>query len=577
MSVPYSSDGPVLFGARNQQIVWPTRTQPYADKVTPPPTLPPRNDAGLLFDADFPNHGMSKYQTNNIANDAAVLDVDYGTCADPTGSGRIVGWCDSIGGRTNTNEFGRSSMLTRRWVYPALRSDNWGNYAHLATYYIDPVSAFSTTGDWCSIQGFHGPPFIGPSSTGLMVVYDPATQKHYFRVGNAVGRAPQAEATVPIGKWFQVLSVFRYSTAVEGGWFDLFINETEDAETGWRRIPIEGGFRVPFDMISDVEGNAWLTDPTRGPSYASWGVYGNRRAVVYCASHRLGTTVASVMPSGWSGTIAGIRPDTMWPTPTAPTPSYTPNPSNGTGGAMTNTLSKSFTSGSLTSAYHINASHLTGSTPKPLLVHLHGDGYQEYTNMATGSTTGVANSYLQVAKDAGALFVLPRTPDTTNGTWWSKNSSTTWLVALLKDILAKYNVDLNRVFWSGYSGGAEEITYNLTCDYHNLWTGGVGMMLGGGGATGLTGFTGTPTANFKTRFLMRWEVGDLDNGQAPSDTTIDALTESQVGKDWYGSRGFNVKRNVLPGVNHYGSEALGPGRLRAAINESNTMNSLPTI
>lgn len=256
------------------------------------------------------------------------------------------------------------------------------------------------------------------------------------------------------------------------------------------------------------------------------------------------------------------------PEPTGPV--YVAAPTNGKDGAMTNAKAIMFTANSLSSPYHREAAHLSGSGPHPLVIHLHGDGYEEYTQYNSGTANSTASKYAKVAVDNKALFILPRTPDTGNQTWWSETSSTTWLVALIRDIKAKYNIDERRIFISGYSGGAEEVTYNLACDYHTLFKGGGAMLLGGGGAEGLTGFTGTPAADIKSDFLMRWWYGETDNGVLPSDTTIDAISASAEGEAWYKTRGFNTGRTMIPGVNHYTSETYGPDLLRQLIDESNT-------
>jgi len=576
-SVPHSSHGPVLFGAKGNKVIWPVTSLPYMDSMPAPATLPPPPSTGLLFAADFDTHGMTRYQSNNIANNGAVLDVDYGIAADPAGTGRVVGWCDNVGKKTNTNEYARSQMLTRRWVYPARKTDNWGEYASRAEFYIDPVSALTTADDWFTVQGFHGPAFIGPSSTGLMVVFNPKTGKHYLRMGNVIGRVPEADTTLPLGKWFQILIMYRYSAAVDGGWVDLYLNTSDDPVRGWRRIPVNGGFRVPFDMISDDEGNAWLTDPTRGPTYATWGCYGNHRAIIYCREHRLGTTVKSVMPADWDGTVAGVKfGDGITLAPEEPaTPAYVPNPSGGSGGPYTDTLANSLTAAGVTSLYHLRAAHVNpASGPVPLVLHLHGDGYEEYTNMAAGSTTSVGNYYTQVAQDAGAIIVIPRTPDTTNATWYTKQSSTDWLIALYKNLTSRYNIDLNRVFWSGYSGGAEEITYNTTLDYNNLWTGGAAMILGGGGAAGVTGFGSTPTTAFKTNFPMEWHTGALDSDDGTGWSALDAAA---TGETYYKSKGFTTARYLVPGADHVASEPHGPYRLQNLIaNRHKTLGLPPT-
>lgn len=252
-----------------------------------------------------------------------------------------------------------------------------------------------------------------------------------------------------------------------------------------------------------------------------------------------------------------------------PAPAYQPAATEGTGGKLTDQKNITWASGTVSSIYHQKASHLTGNGPFPLVIHLHGDGYEEVTNYGNNVTTSVAYGYEKTATDAGALFVMPRTPDTTNQTWYAKATSTTWLVDLVKMLKGRYNVDERRIFFSGYSGGAEELSYNIVCDYHTLFKGGGAMMLGGGGANGLTGFTGIPSDQVKAEFLLRWWYGETDNGVAPSDTSINAITASASGEAWYKARGFDTKRTMIPGKNHYTSEVDGPAKLAALIAESN--------
>ena len=257
-----------------------------------------------------------------------------------------------------------------------------------------------------------------------------------------------------------------------------------------------------------------------------------------------------------------------------PTIEYTPNPSGGSGGAFTDTLANTLTAGGVSSVYHMRAAHVSAASgPVPLVFHLHGDGFEEYTNMAAGSTTSVGNYYTQVAQDAGAVIVIPRTPDTTNKTWYSVKSSTTWLMELFKKFTADYNIDLNRVFWSGYSGGAEEITYNTTLDYNNLWTGGGAMTLGGGGAEGVTGFGSTPTAAFKANFPMEWHTGELDSDDG---TGWSALNAAATGEAYYKSNGFTTARYLVPGADHVATEPHGPYRLQNVIANRYKQLGLPS-
>lgn len=262
-----------------------------------------------------------------------------------------------------------------------------------------------------------------------------------------------------------------------------------------------------------------------------------------------------------------VRPTAAVAAPVEST--YVANPSGGTVNQMTDVRSQSYSDGTVSSLYHRSAAHLSGDGPFPLVLHLHGDGYQEYTNMADGVTTSVAYEYEKIAKNNGALFVLPRTPDTTNGTWYTLASSGNWLASYINWLKGQYNIDLNRVFVSGFSGGAESITYTLYADHSNIWTGGAAMILGGGGASGLS-FGVTPTAAFKEKQLMRWFVGENDVAGATEPATWSAKDAATEGEAFYRNAGFDTALTIIPGKAHNDSEPLGPGYLNDVIGLSNT-------
>lgn len=304
----YINGKPVITGRLGSRTVWPDVSQPAQDAM-PVGTREPAAESGLLFDADFPKYGLSRYEANNIAGGLAVLDSDWGICADPDGSGAIVGWCDNWGGKTNTNTYARSQALTRRIIKPAYATDPFGTYAIYTRLWIDPVSSPMSSEDWINIQGLHGPPFIGPSPLGFLVVQGPGASGMKIRMGDVESRLGNGMQP-PSGEWFQIFYKFRYAYATDGGYCDLYFCPEGDINSpNWVRLPVEGGFKVPLDVINDEEGSAYLTDKTRGPSYSSWGCYGNKRAITYCSHHRIATTAADAMPTEWSGSLAGVNPD----------------------------------------------------------------------------------------------------------------------------------------------------------------------------------------------------------------------------------------------------------------------------
>lgn len=331
----------------------------------------------------------------------------------------------------------------------------------------------------------------------------------------------------------------------------------QDFRWHWPAGANDGGMGTPRTLVEGVRRYEYVAPPeaTAGVTVGVGleGVTAGTAEVLVGAAR-----VSIVTPEGVPYRVVELPP-----------PAYQGMATNGTGGPLTDAKKITWASGTTSSIYHRKAAHLTGAGPFPLVIHLHGDGFEEVTNYGNNVTTSVGYAYEKTAVEAGALFVMPRTPDTTNATWYDQATSTTWLVNFIKMLKAQYNVDEQRIFISGYSGGAEELSYNLVCDHHTLFQGGGAMMLGGGGADGLTGFTGIPSQKVKDDFLLRWWYGENDNGKAPSDTSIDAVTASAQGEKWYRDRGFNTARTMIPGKNHYTSETDGPAKLAALIAESN--------
>lgn len=120
------------------------------------------------------------------------------------------------------------------------------------------------------------------------------------------------------------------------------------------------------------------------------------------------------------------------------------------------------------------------SRPTGALIHLHGDGAGEFTN----DTSTTLSSLAAAAAGHDLLFVAPRTPDGDSSTWWRRLSpNLSWLRALVDDEVRPRLAEGSRLWWSGYSGGAEMLSYGVLHRAPDLVTGGA-LMMGGGGAPG---------------------------------------------------------------------------------------------
>lgn len=202
--------------------------------------------------------------------------------------------------------------------------------------------------------------------------------------------------------------------------------------------------------------------------------------------------------------------------------------------------------GSLGSSGSSGSSTGGRTPPKGVLIHLHGDGADEFDHGANAEPT--LGELARVAASRNMVLIAPRTPDHRRGsTWWRRlDSNTDWLGALVADrVRDDPGLDTGNIWWSGYSGGAEMISYGILCRTHGLVTGGAVMMAGGGAP----GASDAPSSGIPD-VPLRWSVGDLDDGTRGYDR-FDALTAAREGAAWYRGHGASdVELEVLPGVAH---------------------------
>lgn len=244
---------------------------------------------------------------------------------------------------------------------------------------------------------------------------------------------------------------------------------------------------------------------------------------------------------------------------------WSPNPSGGTGGLRGDYQSVSRTNAAgVKSQYHIYAKHLTGDAPVGVIYALHGDGAGWFIN--PNSTT--MENVKALAREKNLLLVIPRTPDQVAPfTWWETFAHSTWLADLHSYMAAIHNIDRNRVYWFGYSGGAEVLTYSLISAYSSRFTGGAAIMLAGGGKNDTELYASISTA-LKTpgRFLMKWVVGEYDNPADGGDVGgFDAVQASRNGEAFYRARDVPTQLSIIPGRDHYDIIPDGVATLRRMV------------
>lgn len=315
----FKGDKPILFAKRGGEIVWPARTQDLANAQVSQVKQDP------IFTAEIQTQGLRNYAERNPAG--ITRDVDYGVGQSPDGSGDVVLWFDNRRGLTNGNNFQRSQVQTTPCIAPVAHTDQtWGNtnsvYVEYCKVWISADSPLTSTAEWVAFFENHGGPYDTSSAGGFMVVWNPNDGKTYLRMGNEPSYLGWG-APFPLGQWVQIAKMSRYEYAADGGFIDVWINPTPDPASGWKRVPVNGGFRQPLDVVrkdangTRTEGGGWVDSPRQlggqwAMSHSKVGLYSNVYTLMWVADHRVGRTFSNTMPTGWStAAFAGFDPDTI--------------------------------------------------------------------------------------------------------------------------------------------------------------------------------------------------------------------------------------------------------------------------
>ena len=203
-----------------------------------------------------------------------------------------------------------------------------------------------------------------------------------------------------------------------------------------------------------------------------------------------------------------------------------------------------FRSGGTESSYRVYSHGIDWDEPVGVVVRLHGDGAYEYLYSQRLSSCLAA-----VAASHNMILVQPLTP-AEDLTWWKElRANTEWLEALYDEEISSLDaVDPEHVWWMGYSGGAEMISYGLLPAAGRIITAGA-ILVGGGGSPGNSGHT--VPAERVAHLPLHWATGQRDTGEDPREP-FDALTAAVEGADAYRAQGFGaVSTDFWRDDNHF--------------------------
>lgn len=187
----------------------------------------------------------------------------------------------------------------------------------------------------------------------------------------------------------------------------------------------------------------------------------------------------------------------------------------------------------------------SGTSNAGLLVYFDGDGQWGFDHPTDPYALGGSHGIVAQGQARGFDVLTVRTPSA-DKTWWTKcGPNADYMNALLNKAGLKY--DHNKVWLTGYSGGAQFITQCYLPRYGNTLGDGGTVVFGGGGTPEIPAVPFS--SELKKNFSMNWITG-TDDVPENSDEGYGGLDEAQRGSAYYAKQGFETHTTYPKGIDH---------------------------
>ncbi|QGU07312.1 hypothetical protein COCCU_06885 [Corynebacterium occultum] len=217
--------------------------------------------------------------------------------------------------------------------------------------------------------------------------------------------------------------------------------------------------------------------------------------------------------------------------------------------------------------YHLINDHVDPLEPAGMIVQLHGDGAAEFGNFTQG-VEGKLSRVQAVAREQNMVLLAARTPSHDEGdpTWWRGGglAKSNYLAELINAVgYGGNNIDRSQVWFTGYSGGAEQLSYHFLAQHLDLVDGGGALLVGGGG----NGVVSNASSHLPENFRLHWLTGSEDvTGE------FCGYCAAERGQLHYLNQGFaGTSIEILPGYDHYELQLVEADYLSYLISQSRTV------
>jgi hypothetical protein len=234
----------------------------------------------------------------------------------------------------------------------------------------------------------------------------------------------------------------------------------------------------------------------------------------------------------------------------------------GSGGPLTDQTFQTYLDAQgITSGYHLYAAGLDWSKPVGILIYTDGSAEYGLANPTDPYLLAGNRGMVAVAKRHNMILLTPMAPgagcpDGDGVCWYETSSGYTpamkaqWSRNLITYIYGRYNIDLRRVCFGGYSSGAQWATeFFGPAHASQIMNDGVAVAISYGGEPQVTA---THTAAHKAAVPYVWDTGDRDAAW-----TGGGVFGVPAGKAWYDANGFTTQLHLLAGEDHFRDGQFG--------------------
>jgi hypothetical protein len=311
---------------------------------------------------------------------------------------------------------------------------------------------------------------------------------------------------------------------------------------------------VPGGAPEDVPGTAAVPKAsTRTPRAAGSSTATARAAQPTGRRNAGGGTTGDSRSGRGRGSGSGSTP-VPGSGPAAGSPTAGPTPAAGAAGPLTNRTA-SFSAAGYTADYRVFAEGIDVAKPVGLLVYADGTGEYGLENPTSSYAIGGSTGLAAVARAHNMVLLTPFSPNRSCKCWEQGDAAgyATYLATLIAQLHGQYGN--GRLWFAGYSSGAQAATRFLFPAHPDLWSGGGGVIAIGGGGAPASRAASVP-AQVKSSVVLRWNTGASDTGSGGYDA-LSGPYGAQAGQRWYAGQGFDTAIVVPPGVGHDRSGQFG--------------------